>query len=59
MIRILNRSLTCNLVKGNYYRVSITFETYAYPTLHKIRQVQHTDTVIPKQVICEFIDEDD
>ena len=57
MIRIRNKDLPCNLVKGNYYRVGIIFETYAYPTLQKIRQVQHT--VEPKQVICEFIDEDD
>ena len=35
MIRIKNTSLTCNLVKGNYYRVGIIFETYGYPLLQK------------------------
>ena len=57
MMRVRNTSLTCNLVKGNYYRIGIIFETYAYPTLQNIRQAQHT--VEPKQVISEFIDEDD
>ena len=57
MIRIKNKYLTCNLVKGGYYRISIIFEKYGYPLLQEIRQAQHT--VIPKQVISEFIDEDD